>query len=121
MSSDFYPQGSIAMGNGDLVDVYDITLDLTDNSKQISTLRKRGAGITQGQEECTVSFSSKIGENGEEADYFQMVKKKVIKQLRIKIPNRTITIEGKYKDISLGSTVDDAIDLKATFIGHVVD
>lgn len=121
MPSEFYPQGYIAMGSGDLLDVYDISLDLTDNSKQVHTLRKRGAGIVQGTEETTVTFSSKIGENGEEVDYVEMVKKKQIKSLRLKIPNRTMTIEGKYSAIKIATSIDDAIDLQATFVGHVVD
>ena len=116
-----YPTGSIAMGSGDLVDVTNVDLTITTNKKQISTLRKTGAGIFKGAEECTVSFSSKIGENGEELDYIDMVKKNQITSLRLKIPNRTMSIEGGYSEAKFSTSLDDAIQLDATFVGQVVD
>jgi len=121
MGTEVFPVGTIAMGSGDLLDVYNVDLTITSNKKQISTIRKPGAGIFKGVEECTVTFSSKIGENGEELDYVEMVKKNQITSLRLKIPNRTMTIEGGYSETKITTSLDDAIDLQATFVGHVVD
>ena len=120
MSTELYPKASIAMGNGDLLDVYNVELTITANKKVIHTLRRDAAGIFKGPVEATVSFSSKIGKNGEELDYLEMVRNHVIKSLRLKLPNRTVTIEGEYGEVKYSSGNDDAIDLSTTFSGGVV-
>ena len=79
-----------------------------------------GSGIYSGPKECTVNFDGVISEQGEEADWLKMVEKGSIKQVRLKIPGRTITINGSYSQVSYELPVDDSIKFSLTFIGNVV-
>ncbi|MCP4674345.1 MAG: hypothetical protein GY854_02270 [Deltaproteobacteria bacterium] len=119
--ADIFPRGGISLGNGDLVDVTNIKLDTKNNSKQVHTIRRKGAGITPGNEDTTITFDAMISEFGEEADWLKAVKKGTIKQLRIKIPGRTIACNGVFTDFGIEIPLDDAIKLSMTFIGHVDD
>jgi len=116
-----YPRGQIALDSGDLIDVTNVKIDTTDNSKQVHTIRQRGAGITQGSEETTITFDAVLSEYGEEADWLALVKKQQIKQLRIKVPGRTITANGKFNSVGYELPLDDAIKISISFIGHVTD
>jgi len=117
----YYPKGRIALGSGDLIDVTNVKVDTTNNSKQVHTLRKKGAGITMGTEETTVTYDAVISEDGPERDYFALVKSGLIKQLRIKVPTKTISVNGIYKDVGLELPLDDSIKESLTFIGHMTD
>lgn len=116
-----YPRGQLAMGNGDLIDVTNIKLDHGNNAKQVHTIRRKGAGITFGVEESTTSFDAVVSEDGPERDYMKMLKRGDIKQIRIKIPGETITIDGAVSARSLELPLDDAIKYSITFIGHIQD
>src|SRR6185436_8097716 len=104
-----FPKGQIAMGNGDLVDVYNVKHEITNNAKQIHTLRRKGAGMTLGTEETTVTFEATVSEDGPERDYLKAIKRGLIRQLRIKIPGETLTINGMATKRSLELPLDDAI------------
>ena len=116
-----FPRGQIAMDSGDLVAVTNVKITTTDNSKQVHTIRVRGAGVTQGNEETTITFDAVIDEYGEEADWLAFVKQQQIKQLRLKIPGRTITANGKFQTADYELPLDDAIKVSITFIGHITD
>ncbi|MHC4736225.1 MAG: hypothetical protein ACYTDW_17455 [Planctomycetota bacterium] len=116
-----YPRGFIALGSGDLIDVTNVTVDTTDNSKQVHTIRQKGAGVTQGVEETTIAFDAALSEFGEEADWLQLVKKQEIKQLRVKVPGRTITVNGKFRMVKYELPLDDAIKVSVEFIGKLTD
>jgi len=116
-----YPRGQIALGSGDLIDVTNVKVDHTNNAKQVHTIRQKGAGISLGTEETTVSFDSVISEDGAERDYFEALKKGLVRQLRVKVPGETITVNGVFKDRSYDLPLDDSIKLSLTFIGHMVD
>lgn len=116
-----YPRGRIALDNGDLMDVTNIKFDHTNNAKQVHTIRKKGAGITMGVEESTVSFDIVVSEDGLERNYINMVKRGRIKQVRIKVPGETMTINGVFKDQSYDIPLDDSIKLTMNFIGHFED
>jgi len=113
-----YPRGQIALGNGDLQDVTNVRVTHTNNAKQVHTIRRKGAGVTLGTEETTVSYDAVISEDGSERDYFESVKKGKVRQLRIKVPGETITVEGVYKSRDFELPIDDAIKLSLEFIGH---
>jgi hypothetical protein len=121
MATEFYPRGRLAVGPGDLADVTNVKLDSTNNAKQVHTMKKKGAGITLGVEEHTLSFDLVVGENGEERDWYEQMKKGTIKQARVKVPGRTITIEGTVKTIGLELPLDDAIKQSIQVIGPMVD
>ncbi len=116
-----YPRGRIAMTTGDLVDVTNVKIDTTNNAKQVHTIRQKGAGITLGNEETTVTFDIVVSEDGEERDWLEALKKGLIKQLRLKIPGRTMTVDGAIKQLSTELPLDDAIKQSVTFIGHLQD
>jgi hypothetical protein len=116
-----YPRGRIALGNGDLLDVTNVKVDVTNNAKQVHTIRRKGAGTTMGTEETTVTYDIAISEDGQEREYLEFVKKGTIKQLRIKVPGLTMTVDGQYKDLSFELPLDDAIKQSMTFIGHMSD
>lgn len=116
-----YPRGRIALDSGDLIDVTNVKLDLTNNSKQIHTLRRKGAGFTLGVEETTITFDVVVSEDGPERDYLAMIKQGQVKQVRIKVPTLTLTVEGTFKDLSFELPIDDAIKQSLTFIGKLTD
>ncbi len=115
--AEFFPRGRLALGSGDLMKITNVKLDSTNNAKQIHTIRIKGAGITLGVEEHTLSFDAVVGEEGEERDWYEMLKKGQIKQARVKVPGRTITIEGTAKTVGLELPLDDAIKQSVQFIG----
>jgi hypothetical protein len=62
-----------------------------------------------------------VSEDGPERDYMKMLKRGDIKQIRIKIPGETITVDGSVSQRSLELPLDDAIKYTITFIGHIQD
>ena len=116
-----YPRGQIALGTGDLLDVTNIKIDITNNGKLVHTIRKPGAGVTLGVSEVTVSFDAVISEEGQERDYFAMVKKGTIVQLRVKIPKETLTVNGIFTTRSFELPLDDAIKVSLSFLGTLSD
>lgn len=123
MSDSFksYPRGAIAMGGGDLMQVTNVKIDTGNGGKIKHTLRKRGAGAVLGNEETTVSFDFEVDEDGQEREYLKMVKKGQIKQLRIKIPGETITVNGIFTKRTLDLPLDDAIKGTMEFLGTTED
>lgn len=121
MATRIFPHGRIAMDNGDLIDVTNVKHDVGNNAKQVHTLRQKGSGIVLGVEETTVSFDAVVSEEGFERDYLKALKKGTIKQIRIKVPGETITVEGTVSKRSLEVPLDDAIKYTIEFIGHTED
>jgi len=116
-----YPRGQIALGAGDLIDVINIKYDHSNGMKQIHTIRRKGAGVSPGVEETTVAFDMVISEEGAERDYFKLIKKGTISQLRLKIPGETITVNGAFSKRSIEMPLDDAIKKNVEFVGHTAD
>jgi len=116
-----FPRGWIAMGNGDLMQVTNVKIDHTNNAKQVHTIRRKGAGITLGVEETTVSFDAVVDEEGSERDYLKMLKQGQIKQLRVKVPGETLTITGTVSALSKELPLDSEIKYSITFVGRTED
>ena len=116
-----YPQASIAMGNGDLVDVTNFNVDFSNGAKQIHTLRQKAAGHSLGVEECTITFDSVISENGPERNYWKDCKRGIVRQVRAKAPGgRTnLTCNGVYSKVTFDGPLDDATKVSCTFIGKL--
>lgn len=119
--SKVYPRGRIALGSGDLIDVTNVKVTHTNNSKQVHTMNKSGTGIVKGNEECTISFDCVVSETGQERDYFALVKTGAIVQLRVKLPLETITVNGAFKSRNFDLPMDDSIKLSLEFIGSMAD
>src|SRR5574341_163494 len=116
-----YPRGAIAMGNGDLIDVTNVKVDKSNGLKLQHTLRQKGAGLSMGVEETMVSFDALVSEDGPERDYLKMLKKGTIKQLRVKLPCETLTINGTVSKRSVEIPLDDAVKYTIEFIGRCED
>ena len=121
MGDKIYPRGRIALDTGDLMDVVNVSISTTNNAKQVHTIRRKGAGVTMGNEETTVSYEAVVSQDGSERNYFALVKSGKIKQLRVKVPGETMTVKGVYKSRSFDLPLDDAIKLKMEFVGHLQD
>lgn len=115
-----YPQSFVSQGAGDLIQATSVTTDTKNGAKQVSTLRKRGAGFTRGVEESNVTIELAIDEDGPERDFFNQVKLAVPVQLRVKPPGATVLVyNGCYSGISLNGPLDDKTSITLTFIGHL--
>ena len=114
-----YPRGRMALGSGDLIDVTSVKLSTNTNIKQIHTLRQRGAGIVQGNQETTVTFEIAISEQGEERDWFDLLERGLIRQIRIKVPGRTITVNGAVGKIDVDVPLDAEVKYTIEFIGKL--
>lgn len=116
-----YPRGRIALGSGDLFDVTDVSVTHTNNGKIVHTLRQKGAGTSLGVEETTIDYNAAISEDGSERDYFTDVKRGTIRQLRVKVPGETMTVNGIYTTRAFTLPLDTEITLALSFIGKMVD
>ena len=96
-----YPKAYLAMGNGDLIQVTNFTVNYGNSGKVKSTLRRPANGVTTGNPECTCTFDSEIDEDGPERNYWKMCDAGEIKQIRAKLPGgRSIPAR-----LSAGSTI----------------
>jgi hypothetical protein len=115
-----FPKAFIAQGNGDLIQVQNFKITLTNGGKQIHTLRRKGAGVTLGNQESTATFDSAIDENGSERNYWKDCMRGIIRQLRAKAPGRTVLIlNGIYTGVDFDGPIDDAAKVSCTFVGHM--
>lgn len=114
-----YPRGSIAMGNGDLMQVINAKVSVKNGAKLKHTLRKKGAGATLGNEETTVTFDFEIPETGPEKDYIDLVQQGTVKQIRLKVPGKTYTVNGVFSSCDTELPLDDAIKGSVEFIGKM--
>ena len=113
-----YPTGSIAMGNGNLLQVTNVRhMVKTAGSKIIHTIQQAARGVFRGPEESELSFDAVVDEDGYERDYLKMVKNGTIRQLRLKVPGETIAFEGMAHERSQEFAVDNAIKYAIAMIG----
>lgn len=112
-----FPRGRIALGSGDLFQVTNVSVNHTNNGKLLHTLRRKGAGTVLGTEESTVDYDAIIDEDGSERDYFKDVKRGTERQLRMKVPGETITVNGIYTTRAFELPLDAEIKLSLSFIG----
>jgi hypothetical protein len=118
---DIYPQAYLAMGNGDLVEVTDFTVSLSNGAKLHHTLRKPGAGIIFGPPGSQVSFNAAVPETGPERNYWKDCLERNIKQIRAKLPGgkTTLVINGAFSEVNLDGPLDDATKVACTFVGKM--
>lgn len=115
-----FPQSYLAMGNGDLTQVTDFRVSLTNKGKQVHTQRNPGAGVVKGKPECTITFNFVIDEKGYERNYWSLVQDGTIKQLRAKTPGgQVIVVNGMYTGTELNGPLEDATSGSATFVGKM--
>lgn len=123
MATEFldYPKARLALGSGDLIDVYDVSLSLEDGETVISTLRQNPAGSTVGKRSATLTFKAAISEEGFERDWFGKYAKRELVQARLKVPGRTFTVNGRLTKPAITGNVDNFIDFSCTIVGKSTD
>jgi hypothetical protein len=115
-----FPSGSIALLNGDLMDVTDFKIGTKKNNKMQATLRRpRGAGKIHGTEETTVTFTAVISETGPERDWLTYIQNNKILRLRYKVPGETATVTGSADARDLEGALDAAVKYSITFTGRL--
>lgn len=112
-----YERGSIAMDNGDLIQVTNVKVDQDRKNKLLHTLKRQGSGIVLGNEETTVSFDAITDETGPERDYMTLIRTGKVKKLRIKIPGETFSVVGVCGKRSIDIPLDDAVKFSIEFMG----
>jgi len=114
-----FTRARIAMGSGDLFDVTNFTADIKSPAKAIHTLRQDVAGIFKGPVEASISFDAPVSDLGLEADWLRAVGKRSQKQLRVKIPNKTLTFTGEFESLGIKGSSDSETTVSLSFIGRV--
>lgn len=112
-----YPKGSVAIGPGDLIDVYSWTFDGEDGEKIVATLRQNPAGSTFGTRSGTLGFESAISHAGFERDFMGKWLKREVIEVRLKLPGITITVTGRFTKPNITGSVDDFVKFKISVIG----
>lgn len=113
-----YPKLRMAIGAGDLIDVYDVSLSWEDGKKSVSTLRQPRSGHTVGSTEVKVTFKSYISEEGFERDYFGPYQRDEQINAKVKLPGgTTIGIVGTYTQPRITGNVDGAVEFEMSMIG----
>jgi hypothetical protein len=115
---DQYPSAFLAMGNGDLTEVTDFTVNLTNGAKIHNTLRKPGAGVLTAPPNSTCSFNGKIPETGPERNFWKDCIQRKIKQLRAKLPGgvTTLVLNGSFSEVNVSTSTDDGTTVACTFV-----
>jgi|ERR687898_1647080 hypothetical protein len=116
-----YPKAFLAMGNGDLIQVTNFSVQQTNGGKQKHTLRRPASGVSTGNPEHTVTFDSEIDENGPERNYWKDCKRGTIRQIRAKLPGgrTTLVVEGIFTQVNTDGPLDDATKVSCTFVGDM--
>jgi hypothetical protein len=115
-----FEKARLALGNGDLMDVYNFDTEYKDDSKLVHTLRKHGAGFVQGTIEFTGSFDTYIHPGGVEADWWAAVQLRSVNQLRFKLSGGiTLAVDCKITSTKLKQAVDSAQEVNVSFIGKL--
>jgi len=115
-----FERGAIAMGNGDLIDVTNVTVTQKRTVTVVHTLRKQAAGLFLGNEETDGTFDSTIPPTGLERDYYAMLKKGQIKTIRLKIPGETFSIVCAVETRTITMPDDAPIKCVIAFKGKTV-
>lgn len=114
-----FEKARLAMGNSDLMDVYNVDIEVKDDSKLVHSIRKSPAGYVQGTFECSGSFDTLIHPGGPEADWIKSVQTRSTNQYRFKASGVTITIDAKNNSVKAKQAVDGATEFNISFVGNV--
>lgn len=112
-----YPKPRIAMGGGDLVDVYDLTINGEDGETAVHTLRRNPAGSTGGKRTFKIAFKSALSEAGPERSYLRDYMKRKVLSMRVKMPGITMTIKGRLTSPAIAGNLDSFISMDFTLLG----
>jgi hypothetical protein len=114
-----YPHGKIAVEGGELQDAYDISCTFEDSEKDVHTFRNGGqpSGSVGGHRRLTVTFKSKISRTGFERDFLGNWNRRKVIQVKVKVPGKTITCTGRFRNPSFTTTSESEVDFAITHAG----
>jgi len=115
--SDF-PKGHVALGAGDLIDVFDWGFEGGDGEKIVATIRANPAGSTFGTRSGKLNISAAISHAGFERDWFGKWTKREVVEIRLKLPGLTITVTGRLTQPRVTGNVDDFVKFMVAVIGR---
>ena len=106
-----YPRGAVSLGNGDLIQVTNLSWSQTNNASLKHTLAQSPSGKVLGNKEVTGSFTSIIDEDGPERDYFVRVDSGEEVNMRFKLPGGiTKNFVGLLNTLDGSIPLDDAVE-----------
>jgi hypothetical protein len=116
MGGEYYPHGRIQIeGVGDMLDVTTIKHDVSNQGKLVHTLGS--TGWTTGNNEHDITFDVAIPATGFTMDFIECVVRHLSKEVRVKIPGKTIQCFGIFTAVSTDMPIDDAVKQGVSFIG----
>lgn len=113
-----FPKARLAVGPGDLIDVYDVSCTWEDGEKIVASLRANPSGSVGGTRSCTMTFKSQISSEGFERDFLGPYDKRKVIRLRLKLPAKVITLVGRYTKPAITNNVDSFIDFSISCLGR---
>lgn len=117
-----YPRGQVSFGAGDLQQCYGAKFSFTNGAKVVSTLRRNPSGVTVGNKAVSVTFETRIDEDGPERDWFKKVSEASPEQARFKFPGGvTKTINCTASQLDADFTLEDGVNASVTLVGALVD
>lgn len=119
MATEFldYPKARFALGAGDLIDVYDVSLQVEDGETAVTTLRRNPGGSTGGKRVSKCTFKSALSEEGFERDWMGKWRKREVVKGRLKVPGLTFAVTGRLTQPQVMNNTDSFIDFQITIIG----
>ncbi len=90
------------------------------NDKVVKSLALGVVGYTDGAEEGKVDFEGAIPLAGRELDFKDRARLHTTTRLGIRMGGKTITLEGRFMNVTETSGVDDANGLRGQFQGRIV-
>lgn len=107
-----YPRGQIGHGSGALVEVENVKLSITTNTKLKHTIARSPSGYTTGTNEATLSFKMNIGEFGQERDFYTSLINGVVESFRLMLPGGlTFRVTGPVSKTDYDVPLDDAVSV----------
>lgn len=116
-----YPQGQLAIGNGQAEHVATAKLDATNNAKLVHMLAASPSGYTTGNNDLAGSLEGLVPADGEEVDYLGMVLSRKRVRFRFKIPNSVKVIDGVLTRVNYTIATGEGVAYSVDFIGKVTN
>lgn len=117
-----YPKADLEIDGTNLYSLFDLNVKEVNGAKPESTFRKKGAGVSFGESNATITFKIKRPATPAEKNWRAMIRKRKIKQIVIKLPDGTRDVyNGAFSDRDMQSGLEGAVEETLTFVGHAED
>jgi hypothetical protein len=113
-----YPKGTVAIGSGDLLDLFDWGFEGDDGEKIVATLRQNPAGSTFGTRSGKLNLSSAVSHLGFERDWLGTWQKRTVIEARLKLPGIVVSVTGRITQPRITGNIDDYIKFVAGVLGR---